>query len=332
MIIRGTHRIGGHELLVGTSSNSRTNNDNGILSDFFYEATWAVANALGARGFGSGTNAQHGRDYANEIPVDSVGIDPNTGLYDQADLDNLQLKILELTRQFDPSQGLGSAGVMTLEKWADRNNFATNEIMPDLSGGATASNIERNESAIRERQFLNAWLGQHLSWMVQMAQMRRDESDPVNGDENAQWNRRLDAAQHSLVMMEPNARAAMMGYDALIRHDQNTHASNGKTRNDTEASYRFGDYDFWESDTSRITLHNPKVILMLNRTATPMLRRAHGTQSWGVRSNQSGPHWLDGSGLTIEDVVQSIPVNPTTPEQQYIVERLEEYIELWGGL
>jgi hypothetical protein len=117
-----------------------------------------------------------------------------------------------------------------------------------------------------------------------------------------------------------------------MRHDQDTHSSTGRTRNDTDASYRFGDYDFWEDDGRRITLHNPRVILMLNRTATPMLRRVHNSQTWGVRSGQSGAHWLDGSGLTIEDIIQSIPVNPTTPEEQYIAERLAEYAEAWGGL
>jgi len=332
MIVRGNHRVGSHELLVGTDSSARTNGSNGILSDLFYEATWAVANALGARGFGSGTNPSHGQEYAADIPVNSVKIDPVTGLYDQADLDNLQLKILELTRAFDPSQGLGSAGLMTLEKWADRRNFVTDSIIPDLAGGAAASNFDRNESAIRERQFLNAWLGQHLSWMVQLAQMRRDESDRVNGKENAQWNRRLDAAQHSIVMMDPNARAAMMGYDVLIRHDQNSHNWSSRSQYDTDASYRFGDYDFWEQDSSRITLHNPKVLLMLNRTATPMLRRVHSSQTWAVRSNRSGGHFLDGSGLTIADILQEIPANPTTPEEQYIADTLTRYIELWGGL
>jgi len=221
---------------------------------------------------------------------------------------------------------------MTLEKWADRRNFVTDSIMPDLAGGAAASNFDRNESAIRERQFLNAWLGQHLSWMVQLAQMRRDESDRVNGKENAQWNRRLDAAQHSIVMMDPNARAAMMGYDVLIRHDQNSHNWSSRSQYDTDASYRFGDYDFWEQDSSRITLHNPKVLLMLNRTATPMLRRVHSSQTWAVRSNRSGGHFLDGSGLTIADILQEIPANPTTPEEQYIADTLTRYIELWGGL
>lgn len=327
-LVRNNHRLGAHEVLVGPGSSDRLNGESGILSNLFYEATWAVANALGARGFGGGTNSGHGSEYQNDIPVNSVGIDPVTGLYNQADLDNLQLKILELTRPVDPSQGLGSGGLMTVEEWADRTRFMTSSIIPDLLPN-TPSNSERNESVIAERQYLNAWLGQHLSWMIQLAQLRRDESDPVNGAENKQWNRRLDAAQHSLVMMQPNARAALIGYDALVRNDQSSHQATGRGSYSGDESYRFGDYDFWEQDSSRITLHPPQVVVMLNRSATPMLRRTHETQNLGLR--QGNTHLLDGSGLTIEDIIQAIPTNPTTPEEQYIADQLSRYITFWGG-
>lgn len=331
MLVRGNHRIGGHEALVGTNSSARANTDIGILSNLFYEATWAVANALGARGFGSGTNPGHGADYQNSIPVNSVKIDPVTGLYDQRDLDNLELKILELTRAVDPSQGLGSGGPMTVEEWSNRMGFMTQDIIPDLLP-TPSSNAERNESVIAERQYLNAWLGQHLSWMIQLAQMRRDESDPVNGRENQQWNRRLDAAQHSIVMMQPNARAALIGYDALIRHDQSTHQYQTRGNYDDDVSYRFGDYDFWERDSSRITLHPPGIVMILNRSATPMLRRPHEPQTTSRRTQGSSRvHFLDGSGLTIADLIQALPVNPTTQEEEYLLDNLTYYIAKWGG-
>jgi hypothetical protein len=327
VLARDMARVASHEVMIGPSSSARNNGEGGIISSHMYEALWSIANALGARGFGGGTNTSHGREYQTDIPVNSVRFDPATGLYDQGDLDALRDKVMELLEEYNPNVPGSKAGLMTVEDWSLRTGSFQSSIIPDMGQGSIV-NQERNDAAQRERRHLNAWLGQQASWLIQLAQLRRDESDPVSGDENKEWNRRLEAAGHSLVMMTPNGRAALMGYDALVRNTQNSIQMGGLT----DANNRFSDYDFWEDDVSRITLHPPKVVVLLNRTAIPMLRTPH-EPAQGVTNysrSRASMGWLDNTGLTWDDIVPEPLANPTTPEEIEITNRLIMYLRYWG--
>lgn len=192
----------------------------------------------------------------------------------------------------------------------------------------------RNASAIEERLRLNAFLGQNLSWIVQMAQMRRDESDPTNGPSNKQWNRRLDSVIHELVMINPNARAAMAGYDVLVRHDQADAQTRMYVGNPTS---RFGDFDMWENN-GNIVDNRPSIVVLLNRSKTPMIRQHLESGPGGQYSNpvsaNSSYVWFKDVGLQISDIVSlrlllNPPANPT-PEEQDKIEKIEEILQDWG--
>ncbi|NDE04716.1 MAG: hypothetical protein EB003_08725, partial [Flavobacteriia bacterium] len=129
-----------------------------------------------------------GGEYRASLP--EAVMDPVTGMYNPADLDALQRAVDELLRPGDASRGLQGArdaGAMTVENYSERTGWFVDSILPEFVG----QNGPRVQAAIEERQRLNAFLGQHLSWMIQLAQLRRDESDPINGRANKQWNRRL---------------------------------------------------------------------------------------------------------------------------------------------
>jgi hypothetical protein len=342
LLLRGRHRIGSSEILVATNDNirHRPQERNGILSKHTYDALFTIANILDAKGF-QRVNWDHGREYVDDFPGLSkkngnpyVKFDDRTGLYDAADLDLLQQHIDTLMTPGDVSlgeAGLDQAGKMTVEYYSSQNNFFIDSIVPDFKGVTNA----RAASAVEERQRLNAFLGQNLSWIVQMAQMRRDESDPTNGPSNKQWNRRLDSAIHELVMMHPNTRVAMAGYDALIRHDQN----DVDRRITTGSPYsRFGEFDMWESDSSIVEIR-PSIVMIMNRSKTPMIRQPILNSGLGGRF-QSRPLansptvWYKQIGLELSDIVQlgfllNPPANPT-PEEQDKLERIEKILEDWG--
>ena len=342
LLLRGRHRIGSSEILITTSSSSSGNNEDGILAGHAYNALFTIANILGAKGFPRGVNwRSHGSEYKDEFPGLStvngfpiVKFDGRTGLYDTGDLDLLQQAIDTLMTPLDASTGSPESGKMTVENYALRNNFFPDTIIPDFKYAGTP----RAAAAIEERQKLNAFLGQNLSWIVQMAQMRRDESDPTNGPSNKQWNRRLDSAIHELVMMDPNTRATMAGYDALIRHDQ-SNASGSPT---DHPHARFGDFDIWENK-GNIVENRPSIVVLLNRSKTPMMRQAilNSGFAGGNYSNRSNLKpanrpdiWYKQIGLQISDLVPltlylNPPANPT-PEEQRKIDLIREVLVDWG--
>ena len=342
LLLRGRHRIGSSEILVTTSSSSSGNNEDGILAGHAYNALFTIANILGAKGFPRGVNwRSHGSEYKDEFPGLStnngfpfVKFDDRTGLYDAADLDLLQQHIDTLMTPLDASTGSPESGKMTVENYAISNNFFPDTIVPDFKYAGTP----RAASAIEERRKLNAFLGQNLSWIVQMAQMRRDESDPTNGPSNKQWNRRLDSAIHELVMMDPNTRATMAGYDALIRHDQ-SNASGSPT---DHPHARFGDFDIWENKNN-IVENRPSIVVLLNRSKTPMMRQAILNSGFvgGNYSNRANLKpanrpdiWYKQIGLQISDLVPltlylNPPANPT-PEERRKLDLIREVLVDWG--
>lgn len=317
LILRGRHRIGSSEILISPDSSSSGNSEEGILASHTYNALWAVANVLGARGFRGGINWSHGSEYRSDLP--SVTFDSRTGLYNAAELDALQQAVDTLMAPGDASlgrYGLDSAGKMTVEAYSDRQDFFKMSIIPDYRG-ITGPRVQ---DAIEERQRLNAFLSQNLSWLIQLAQLRRDESDPVNGAANKKWNRRLEAAQHELVMMDPNSRAAMAGYDILTRAQQQSVYYQGAA--DGEKFSRFGDYDNWEGEGS-LTTHRPSIVIVLNRSKTPMVRQpildsglsgsTFGRANWPSASSPTV--WFKSIGLEPNDVVNiSNPPGPNATQ------------------
>ena len=342
LLLRGRHRVGSSEVLIHSGGNTRNPHmTTGILGKHTYDALFTIANILGAKGFKAGVNWAHGQEYIDDFPGLSrvnnfpiVHFDGRTGLYDMGDLDVLQQAIDTLMTPGDATLRRPALaqhpGKMTVEFFSSKNNFFVDSIIPDFIGKTDA----RNASAIEERQRLNAFLGQNLSWIVQMAQMRRDESDPTNGPSNKQWNRRLDSVIHQLVMINPNARAAMAGYDALVRHDQTDAGTRMSVDN---PSSRFGDFDMWENN-GNIVDNRPSIVVLLNRSKTPMIRQhlengPGGQYSYPVRANSPNV-WFKTIGLQISDIVSlgfflNPPANPT-PKEQEKIERIEEILQDWG--
>ena len=340
LLLRGRHRVGSSEVLIHSGSQLRRPSEaTGFLGKHTYDALFTVANILDARGFKEGVNWSHGEQYKDEFPGLStkngfpfVKFDDRTGLYDMSDLDLLQQHIDTLMTPLDTSTGSAESGKMTIENFALSNNFFPELIVPDFKHPGTA----RAASAIEERQRLNAFLGQNLSWIIQMAQMRRDESDPINGPSNKQWNRRLDSAIHELVMIHPNARAAMAGYDALVRHDQQ-HVQDHEYYEGTPRA-RFGEWSMWEDDGNLVD-NRPSIVMLLNRSKTPMMRQHLESGPAGAQGRYAVPAnnamvWFRQIGLEISDIVSlklylNPPANPTPAEARKI-EKIEEILDEWG--
>ena len=90
------------------------------------------------------------------------------------------------------------------------------ELFPKGAGAEVA------QEAQELRQQWNAWLGQHLSWFVQLAQMARDESQPGQaGTDAKEWNTKLNEARRTLLYMSRENRLATMHYDAAVSGDKN---------------------------------------------------------------------------------------------------------------
>lgn len=340
LLLRGRHRVGSSEVLIHSGSQLRRPSEaNGFFGKHTYDALFTVANILDAKGFRGGVNWSHGDQYKDEFPGLStrngfpfVKFDDRTGLYDMSDLDLLQQHIDTLMTPLDASTGSPESGKMTIENFALSNNFFPELIVPDFTYPGTA----KAASAIEERQRLNAFLGQNLSWIIQMAQMRRDESDPTNGPSNKQWNRRLDSAIHELVMIHPNARAAMAGYDALVRHDQQ-HVHDHEYYEGTPRA-RFGEWSMWENDGNLVD-NRPSIVMLLNRSKTPMMRQHLESGPAGAQGRYAVPAnnamvWFRQIGLEISDIVSlklylNPPANPT-PAEASKIEKIEQILDDWG--
>jgi hypothetical protein len=136
-------------------------------------------------------------------------------------------------------------------------------------------------------------------------------------------------------MIHPNARAAMAGYDAIVRHDQQDASIRMRLGS---PSSRFGDFDMWESD-GNIVDNRPNIVVLMNRSKTPMMRQylengpGGATGQYAPRAN-SPMVWFKEIGLEINDIVSlglylNPPANPT-PEEEDKIEKIEQILEDWG--
>ena len=176
-----------------------------------YGALWSLSNAHGAPDFDKGVNINHGKEAIFGVPENSLLPDPNTGLYDIPALQAVVDRMTDLTP--------GQEGIATLEGWDNANQMPSwlmAELFPKGAGAEVA------QEAQELRQQWNAWLGQHLSWFVQLAQMARDESQPGQaGTDAKEWNTKLNEARRTLLYMSRENRLATMHYDAAVSGDKN---------------------------------------------------------------------------------------------------------------
>lgn len=188
-----------------------------------YEQMWAVYNALGAPGAAQGMNLSHGSQYGFTGIQDFGTKDPVTGLYSPALLAGIQAQIDEITKIGNPgvpdASSSNSTGILRFD---DSWGSATIEgILAQQFGGGLAqfnsgfANGISTDAEQERRAEMNAWFSQNLSWFVQLAQMRMDESVGNIADAKA-YNERLDNAMRTLLYADQSVRMTMMGIDAFV--------------------------------------------------------------------------------------------------------------------
>jgi hypothetical protein len=212
-----------------------------------YGALWSLSNAHGAPDFGHSVNPSHGPESLFGVPVNSLLPDPNTGLYDIPALQAVVDKMTDLTP--------GAEGIATLEGYKNAGKLPTwlsNELFPGR--GSPPAIVQEAQEL---RQEWNAWLGQHLSWFVQIAQMARDESQSGQAGVDAkEWNKKLNEARRTLLYMSRENRLATMGYDAAVSGD----SSRPMQQYALPSS-------LWTGRDGLATQKKPNVILIFNRSA-----------------------------------------------------------------
>jgi hypothetical protein len=185
-----------------------------------YEALWSVYNGLGAPNAPGGVNASHGaQGYFGIQPAQNV-VDPRTGLFDPNQIGILEAQIDKMTEVGTPGVLQADGTLAFDESWGP----ATVEGIlarrakgvpgtPSLTNGF--ANLLSTPEAQERRAEINAWLGQHLSWFIQLAQMRQDESV---GDVAAakEYNQRLNKAMRTLLYSSSETRMVMMGVDGYF--------------------------------------------------------------------------------------------------------------------
>lgn len=195
-----------------------------------YEVQWDFYNAIGAPG-SQGVNLSHGNIVRDSIPVNSIMPDPKTNQFTPEQISKLEEVADGLTKitdgtisRYNPRTSSRNRtppvifndawGRLTIEGMSrDRSYNITDDIMfQDIQNPNSSVAAETQELRVR----MNAWYGQHLSWFIQLAQMRRDESAPGQaGVENKLYNLRLTDAMRSLMYMDTESRASMLGIDAF---------------------------------------------------------------------------------------------------------------------
>lgn len=206
-----------------------------------YETMWGIYNAIGAPD-STGVNPSHGSKVQPLLGVNSVLPDPTTGQFSPSQIAQLEDVVQKLTaigpdmtvrkgsrsrlKAIDISDDWGAFTLegmyrdsplgtrpprgMSQDAWEQM--FRDVRLNPD-----TPENIRIIEETKALRQKVNAWYAQHLSWFVQLAQLRQDESQAGQaGDEAKAYNKRLNSAMRSLLYMGPESRASMVGVDAFI--------------------------------------------------------------------------------------------------------------------
>jgi len=167
----------------------------------------------------------------------------------------------------------GQEGIATLEGWNAANNMPS-WLTAELFPGSGATN-EIIQEAQEQRQQWNAWLGQHLSWFVQIAQMARDESQPGQaGIDAKEWNKKLNEARRTLLYMSRENRLALMGYDGIIAG-----GTSGIHRRALPST-------IWTDPSEGLgSKRRPNVVLILNRSAGMYYRMPTEWRSFKDRLN-----------------------------------------------
>ena len=248
-----------------------------------YEQMWAVYNALGAPGAAQGINLSHGSQYGFTGIPDFGTKDPVTGLYSPALLAGIQAQIEEITKP-------GNAGVPDVSspnstgtlRFDDSWGLATIEgILSQQFGGGSAqlnagfANGISADAEQERRAEINAWFGQNLSWFVQLAQMRMDESVGNIADAKA-YNEKLDNAMRTLLYADQSVRMTMMGIDAFVADGI------GLTRIADENMYQ------------QIQNGRADRIVVLNRSGMIFFREPSNYRNW-ARLQQSAPSQVPGT-------------------------------------
>lgn len=206
-----------------------------------YETMWGLYNAIGAPD-SQGVNTRHGQGVATLLPPNSLLPDPKTGQFSPAQIAQLEDAVAKLTavgsdvtatrqnQRADWRILVGPEwGLLTVEGirrgipgGVDRDGlfgralleqtFMDKIIKPD-----TAKNVEIIEETQALRQRINSWYAQHLSWFVQLAQMRQDESLPGQAGIDAKaYNKKLNSTMRSILYMKSESRASMLGVDVMV--------------------------------------------------------------------------------------------------------------------
>jgi hypothetical protein len=222
-------------------------------------------------------NPQNGSNRAAAIDpssklfsMSSITRDPSTGMYDQNELAKLQSEIDTLMQVGNPipkntpgSDGSWGRGTIesTLAITDTRTDLKNKQGMfAELDPQAT---VEQIQEAVEKRAYYNAWTRQHLQWMLQLAQMHRDESGQDSASAK-EYNKGLQRAMRMLTHMTPENRASLMGVDAMYIDSQRS----GTTE------YLFTPSQVWNGDnisgsnyTNGLANGAASRILVLNRSA-----------------------------------------------------------------
>lgn len=276
-----------------------------------YETMWGIYNAIGAPD-STGVNPGHGQKVQPLLGVNSVLPDPTTGQFSPAQIAQLQDVVQKLT-SIGPDMTVRKSsrarlkaidisdewGMFTLEgmyrdsplgtrpprgmsQAAWEEMFRDVRLKPD-----TPENIRIIEETKALRQKVNAWYAQHLSWFVQLAQLRQDESQPGQAGADAKaYNARLNSAMRSLLYMGPESRASMVGVDAFI-------ADTGQQVLPSELFRTISALPEGGGDR----------VLMLNRSGMIMLRT-------GIKHYRDIVPWLSNLQVPMPNGTTTPPIDP----------------------
>lgn len=271
-----------------------------------YENMWGIYNAIGAPD-STGINTAHGQKVQPLLGVNSVLPDSTTGQFSPAQIAQIEdvvqqltaigpdmtvrkgsrsrLKAIDISNEWgaftlegmyrDSPLGTRPPRGMSQDAW--EGMFRDVRINPD-----TPENIRIIEETKALRQKVNAWYAQHLSWFVQLAQLRQDESQTGQaGDEAKAYNKRLNSAMRSLLYMGAESRASMVGVDAFI-------ADTGQQVLPSELF-------------QTVSAGGGDRVLMLNRSGMIMLRT-------GVKHYRDITPWLNSLRVPMPDGTTSSPI------------------------
>lgn len=205
-----------------------------------YETMWGLYNAIGAPG-SQGVNTGHGQDVATLLPPNSLLPDPQTGQFSPAQIAQLEDVVAKLTavgQEVTATRQNQRAGYRMLigPEWGSLtvegirrsiplgvgdgvfgNTLLEQTFMDKIIKPDNPKNVEIIEQTQALRQKINSWYAQHLSWFIQLAQMRQDESQPGQAGIDAKaHNQRLNSALRSILYMKSESRASMLGIDMFI--------------------------------------------------------------------------------------------------------------------